>query len=339
MNQKLNEDDVKRVETLHMKFGEVKRELAKTIVGQEDMIEQVLTAIFARGHALLTGVPGLAKTLLVRTLSEVLDLSFKRVQFTPDLMPADITGTEVLDEDRATGKHVFRFVRGPIFTNMLLADEINRTPPKTQAALLEAMQEHCVTVGSESYQLAEPFFVLATQNPIEQEGTYPLPEAQLDRFFFNIKVDYPTRAEECAILRQTTGAGGEKPGKVLSAEDILALQAVVRRVPAADHVIEYACDFVRATRPNTPEAPEFVKELVSWGAGPRAGMSLVTAAKARAVLNGRAYATTADVKWAALPVMRHRIATTFNAEAAGITTDDVIKRLLEHVKGHDELDV
>ena len=222
---------------------------------------------------------------------------------------------------------------------MLLADEINRTPPKTQAALLEAMQEHCVTVGSESYQLAEPFFVLATQNPIEQEGTYPLPEAQLDRFFFNIKVDYPTRAEECAILRQTTGAGGEKPGKVLSAEDILALQAVVRRVPAADHVIEYACDFVRATRPNTPEAPEFVKELVSWGAGPRAGMSLVTAAKARAVINGRAYATTADVKWAALPVMRHRIATTFNAEAAGITTDDVIKRLLEHVKGHDELDV
>ena len=336
---KLGDDDVRRVEALHAKYGEMKQEIAKTIVGQEEMIEEVLTAIFARGHALLTGVPGLAKTLLVRTVSEVLDLNFKRVQFTPDLMPADITGTEVLDEDRATGKHVFRFVRGPLFTNMLLADEINRTPPKTQAALLEAMQEHCVTVGGESYPLAEPFFVLATQNPIEQEGTYPLPEAQLDRFFFNIKVDYPSRGEECDILRQMTGAAAERPAKVLSAEEIMALQEIVRRVPAADHVIEFAADLVRASRPKTAEAPEFVKELVGWGAGPRAGMSLVTAAKARAVLQGRAYATTADVKWAALPVLRHRIATTFNAEAAGITTDDVVRRLLDTVVSHEELDV
>ena len=336
---KLGDDDVRRVEALHAKYGEMKKEIAKTIVGQEEMIEEVLTAIFARGHALLTGVPGLAKTLLVRTVSEVLDLDFKRVQFTPDLMPADITGTEVLDEDRATGKHVFRFVRGPLFTNMLLADEINRTPPKTQAALLEAMQEHCVTVGGESYPLAEPFFVLATQNPIEQEGTYPLPEAQLDRFFFNIKVDYPSRGEECDILRQMTGVAAEKPAKVLSAEEIMALQEIVRRVPAADHVIEFAADLVRASRPKTPEAPEFVKELVGWGAGPRAGMSLVTAAKARAVLQGRAYATTADVKWAALPVLRHRIATTFNAEAAGITTDEVVRRLLDTVVSHEELDV
>ena len=313
MNERLNEGDVSRVETLHAKCAEIRRELAKRVVGQEEMVDQVLTAVFARGHALLTGVPGLAKTLLVRTLAEVMDLGFGRIQFTPDLMPADVTGTEVLDEDRATGRHVFRFVKGPVFTNLLLADEINRTPPKTQAALLEAMQEHCVTVGGETRPLPEPFFVLATQNPIEQEGTYPLPEAQLDRFFFNIKVDYPSRAEECEIIRQTTGEDGAAPAKVLSAAEIVELQSVVRRVPAADHVVEYAADLVRATRPKTPDAPEFVKELVSWGAGPRAGMALVTAAKARAVLNGRAYATTADVKWAALPVMRHRIATTFNA--------------------------
>ncbi len=339
MSEKLNENDVQRVERLQAKYAAMKREIAKVIVGQEEMIDEVVTAVFARGHALLTGVPGLAKTLLVRTLSEVMDLSFKRVQFTPDLMPADITGTEVLDEDRATGKHVFRFVRGPVFTNMLLADEINRTPPKTQAALLEAMQEHVVTVGSESYPLSEPFFVLATQNPIEQEGTYPLPEAQLDRFFFNIKVDYPSRDEECEILKATTGVQGAKPEKIVTAEEILEMQEVIRRVPVADHVVEFAADFVRATRPHQPEAPEFVKELVSWGAGPRAGMSLITAAKARAVLQGRPYAITADVKWAALPVMRHRIATTFNAEAAGITTDEIITRLLNTVKSHEELDV
>ena len=339
MNEKLIAEDMSKVEELHRKFETMKLEIAKNIVGQEEMIEETLTAVLARGHALLTGVPGLAKTLLASTIADVLDLDFRRVQFTPDLMPADVTGTEVLDSDRETGRHSFRFVKGPVFTNMLLADEINRTPPKTQAALLEAMQEHSVSVGGETYMLAEPFFVLATQNPIEQEGTYPLPEAQLDRFFFNIKVDYPSREEECAILRRTTGERAQRPMKTLSAEEILALQDLVRRVPAADHVIAFAADLVRATRPKTPEAPEFIKELVAWGAGPRAGMALVTAAKARAIINGRGYATTADIRWAALPVLRHRISATFNAEAAGVTSDDIVTRLLDHVRGHDELDV
>lgn len=339
MNDARNENDIERMEKLHVKFLELKAELSKVIVGQEAMIDEVLTAVFARGHALLTGVPGLAKTLLVRTLAETLALDFKRVQFTPDLMPADVTGTEVLDEDRQSGKHVFRFVEGPLFTNILLADEINRTPPKTQSALLEAMQENFVTIGGKSRPLGKPFFVLATQNPIEQEGTYPLPEAQLDRFFFNIKVDYPDRTEECEILRRATGEEGEKPRVVLTGDEILELQDMIRRIPAADHVIEYAADFVRATRPKSPEAPEFVKELVSWGAGPRAGMALVTAAKARAVLQGRAYATVSDVRWAALPVLRHRIATAFNAEAAGVSSDDVIKRLLDHLRVRENLDV
>ncbi|MCQ2388471.1 MAG: MoxR family ATPase [Kiritimatiellae bacterium] len=339
MAEKLGQDDVQLVKELHEKYEAMKLELAKVIVGQEDVVEQVLIAIFSRGHALLVGVPGLAKTLLVSTLAQVLDLGFKRVQFTPDLMPADITGTEVLDENKQTGEHFFRFVKGPLFTNMLLADEINRTPPKTQAALLEAMQEHRVTVGSESYPLPEPFFVLATQNPIEQEGTYPLPEAQLDRFLFNIVVDYPSREEECRIIHQVTGAAKPDLGKILTAADVMKLQDVVRRVPVADHVVEFAADLVRATRPKSEDAPEFVKEMVGWGAGPRAGLSLITTAKARAILNGRAYATTADVKAMALPVMRHRIATTFNAEAAGVTTDSIVQRLLEHVKSHEELDV
>ena len=337
--EKLKEDDVELVEKLHVKYAALKRELAKVIVGQEDVIEQTLIAVFARGHALLVGVPGLAKTLLIKTLSDVLDLDFCRIQFTPDLMPADVTGTEVLDEDKQTGAHSFRVVRGPVFTNLLLADEINRTPPKTQAALLEAMQEHRVTVGNQSYDLPEPFFVLATQNPIEQEGTYPLPEAQLDRFLFNIVVDYPTRDEECQIIREVTGARKTELSKVLTADEVLQLQEVVRRVPVADHVIEYAADLARATRPKSPDAPEFVKELVSWGAGPRAGLALVTAAKARAILEGRAYAITEDVRKMALPVMRHRIATTFNAEAAGVTTDSIIERLLETIASHDELDV
>ena len=339
MNETQSEADIARMEKFHAKFVELKRELAKTIVGQEAMIDEVLTAVFARGHVLLTGVPGLAKTLLVRTIAETMQLDFKRVQFTPDLMPADVTGTEILDEDRVTGKHVFRFVKGPVFTNILLADEINRTPPKTQAALLEAMQERFVTVGGESHPLGNPFFVLATQSPIEQEGTYPLPEAQLDRFLFNVKVDYPSREEECEIIRRTTGESGEKSNVVFTAEEILELQDLIRRIPAADYVIEYAADFVRATRPKSPEAPEFIKELVSWGAGPRAGMSLVTAAKARAVLQGRAYATLADVKWASLPVLRHRIAATFNAEAAGVTTDDIVLRLLNHLRTSEEIDV
>ena len=337
--EKLQGDDVELVNRLHEKYVALKRELAKVIVGQEDVIEQTLIAIFARGHALLVGVPGLAKTLLVRTVSEVLDLGFRRIQFTPDLMPADVTGTEVLDEDKATGQHSFRFVKGPVFTNLLLADEINRTPPKTQAALLEAMQEHRVTVGGESRPLPEPFFVLATQNPIEQEGTYPLPEAQLDRFLFNITVDYPTRADEIGIYRNETGAASAKLEKVLDAEEVMRLQEVVRRVPVADHVLEFAADLVRATRPKDPSAPEFVKEMVAWGAGPRAGLSLVLAAKARAILEGRPYVITKDVKAMALPVMRHRISTTFNAEAAGVTADSIVERLLNEVKSHEELDV
>ena len=337
--EKLKDDDVELVEKLHVKYAALKRELAKVIVGQEDVIAQTLIAVFARGHALLVGVPGLAKTLLIRTLSEVLDLGFRRIQFTPDLMPADVTGTEVLDEDKATGQHSFRFVKGPVFTNMLLADEINRTPPKTQAALLEAMQEHRVTVGGESRPLPEPFFVLATQNPLEQEGTYPLPEAQLDRFLFNITVDYPKREDEIGIYRAETGASDVKLEKILNAEEILKLQEVVRRVPVADHVLEYAADLVRATRPKEPAAPEFIKEMVAWGAGPRAGLSLILAAKARAILEGRPYVITKDVKAMALPVMRHRISTTFNAESAGVSPDSIIERLLETVKSHEELDV
>ena len=337
--EKLKEDDVELVDKLHVKYAALKRELAKVIVGQEDVIEQTLIAVFSRGHALLVGVPGLAKTLLIRVLSEALDLDFRRIQFTPDLMPADVTGTEVLDQDKATGEHSFRFVQGPVFTNMLLADEINRTPPKTQAALLEAMQEHRVTVGGVSRPLAEPFFVLATQNPIEQEGTYPLPEAQLDRFLFNIVVDYPSRAEEVGIYRSGTGAAKVTIEKVLDAAEVIRLQEVVRRVPVADHVLEYVADLVRATRPKDPTAPDFVKEMVSWGAGPRAGLSLVLAAKARAILLGRPYVITADVKAVALPVMRHRISTTFNAEAAGITCDSIVERLVNEIKSHEELDV
>ena len=335
----LEKEDVRLVEELHAKYGEMREAVSKVIVGQADVVEQVLIAVFSRGHALLVGVPGLAKTLLVRTLSEVLDLGFKRVQFTPDLMPADITGTEVLDTDVATGRHAFRFVEGPVFTNMLLADEINRTPPKTQAALLEAMQERAVTVGNVSHPLAAPFFVLATQNPIEQEGTYPLPEAQLDRFLFNIKVEYPTLAEEREIIRSVTG--GVKPTlpKLLSADEVVKLQEVVTRVPVAEHVIEFAAALVRATRPGDASAPDFVREMVAWGAGPRAGLSLVTAAKARAILKGRAHVITEDVKAVALPVLRHRISTTFNAEAAGVTTDKIVTDLLGVIKSHENLDV
>jgi MoxR-like ATPase len=296
-------------------------------------------AVFSRGHALLVGVPGLAKTLLISTISRVLDLSFKRIQFTPDLMPSDITGTDVLDEDKATGQRTFRFVKGPVFTNMLLADEINRTPPKTQAALLEAMQEHAVTVAGHSYPLPQPFFVLATQNPIEQEGTYPLPEAQLDRFMFNIVVDYPSKEEEMAIIRQVTAHREEKLEKIMNAEQVLALQKAVSRVPVADHVIAFANDLARATRPKSPEAPDFVKEMVAWGAGPRAGIYLVTAAQARAVLHGRYHATTADIAAVALPVLRHRVLTTFNAEASGVTSDHVINMLLDKLRPADNVEI
>ena len=332
-------DDLKAVRALRAAYEHMTAHLARAIVGQREVIEQVLIAVFCRGHGLLVGVPGLAKTLLVRTLARLLHLEFSRIQFTPDLMPSDITGTDVLEEDRTTGRRVFRFVHGPLFANMVLADEINRTPPKTQAALLEAMQEHRVTVGEKTYPLSEPFFVLATQNPIEQEGTYPLPEAQLDRFLFNITVDYPSADEELAIMKQETGTYEADLRPVLSGKDIVRLQRVVRRVPVADHVFDYARALVRASRPGTPEALDFISELVSWGAGPRASIYLILAAKARAVLHGRYHATTEDVRAVAFPVMRHRVLTTFNAEAAGITADDIIRRLLGEVQPQQGRDI
>ncbi len=335
----LGTSDKAVIEELRLAYAAMREQLGRAVVGQEEVVEQLLIAIFCRSHALLVGVPGLAKTLLVSTLSEVLDLGFKRIQFTPDLMPADITGTEVLEEDVGTGRRVFKFVKGPVFANMVLADEINRTPPKTQAALLEAMQEHRVTIGEETYPLPEPFFVLATQNPIEQEGTYHLPEAQLDRFMFNIKVDYPTAAEEEAIIKRVTGTYRAEIRKQLAGEAVIRLQQVVRRVPAADHVVAYAARIARASRPKESEAPDFVREMVAWGAGPRAGIYLVLAAKARAILQGRYHATTGDVRAVALPVLRHRVLTTFNAEAAGISSDDIVARLVEHFAPSAELEL
>ena len=328
-------DDKEAVERLHGSYQRMKEELAQVIVGQEKVVEQVLMAMFCRGHALLVGVPGLAKTLLVSTVSEALELEYKRIQFTPDLMPADITGTDVLEVDPETGHRGFRFVNGPLFASMVLADEINRTPPKTQAALLEAMQENHVTVGERTLQLPDPFFVLATQNPIEQEGTYPLPEAQLDRFLFNIIVDYPTGEEEREIIRRVTSPNSAKVSPLMSGAEIIELQQIVKRVPVGDHVINFAAKLARATRPGSDEAPSFVKEMVGWGAGPRAGISLISAAKAHAVLRGRLHATTGDVAAVALPVLRHRVLTTFNAEAAGVKSDDIIRRLVEELGGGD----
>ncbi|MEI6218678.1 MAG: AAA family ATPase [bacterium] len=335
----LSKDDLQAAAALTDAYRRMREQIARTIVGQQDVVEQVLIAIFCRGHALLDGVPGVAKTLLVSTLGHLLDLSYKRIQFTPDLMPSDITGSDVLQEDQTTGKRVFRFIQGPIFANMLLADEINRTPPKTQAALLEAMQEHRVTIGDTSYHLPEPFFVLATQNPIEQEGTYPLPEAQLDRFMFNIIVDYPKADEEAEIIKQVTGVYKAELEVTLTAQEVLNLQQIVRRVPVASHVIDYARDIARATRPKAPDAPDFVKEMVSWGAGPRAGICLITAAKARAILHGRYHATTEDVRQVALPVMRHRVLTTFNAEAAGVTSDDIVRMVIDRLKPVEDINV
>ncbi len=337
IHHELPVSDTEAVKQLQAAYAGMREQLSKVIVGQSDVIEQLLIAIFCRGHALLVGVPGLAKTLLVSTVSRVLDLSFKRIQFTPDLMPSDITGTEVLEEDHTTGRRIFRFVHGPIFANMVLADEINRTPPKTQAALLEAMQEKHVTVGENTHALPNPFFVLATQNPIEQEGTFPLPEAQLDRFIFNILVDYPTAAEEVQIIKQVTGTYKAELVPLVNARQVVQLQEIVRRVPVADHVVEYAATLARATRPKQPEAPDFVKEMVGWGAGPRAGIYLVTAAKARALLHGRFHATTADVTAVALPVLRHRVLTTFNAEAAGVTSDQIVRMLLDHLQPKSDL--
>jgi len=309
-------------------------ELQKVIIGQNEVIEQIFAAIFTRGHCLLVGVPGLAKTLMVSTLARILDIGFKRIQFTPDLMPSDITGTNVLDEDEH-GKRQFRFVEGPIFTNILLADEINRTPPKTQAALLQAMQEREVTVGQTTYPLPDPFFTIATQNPIEQEGTYPLPEAQLDRFMFNIKVDYPSAAEEESILSATTR--NEKPEirKVLSGRAILNLQKLVGSVAVSEYIIKYAARLVRATRPKSDGAPDFVRELVDWGAGPRAGQFLIHGGKALAAMDGRFSVAIEDIRKVAIPVLRHRVSTNFQAQAEGMTTEDVIQRLLEEIPTPD----
>jgi MoxR-like ATPase len=308
----------------------MQRELQKVIIGQDAVIEQIFAAIFTRGHCLLVGVPGLAKTLLVSTLAQILDLQFKRIQFTPDLMPSDITGTNVLEEDE-TGRRSFRFVEGPIFTNLLLADEINRTPPKTQAALLQAMQEREATVGQSTYPLPEPFFVIATQNPIEQEGTYPLPEAQLDRFMFNIKVDYPTAAEEQQILAATTRQDKPEVAKVLSQRAILNLQKLVGSVAVSEHIIKYVAAVVRATRPKDESAPKFVQELVDWGAGPRAGQFLIHGGKALAAMDGRFSVAIEDVQRVAVPVLRHRLSTNFQAQAEGLTTDDVVARLLKEI--------
>ena len=308
----------------------MQEELQKVIIGQDEVIEQIFAAIFTRGHCLLVGVPGLAKTLMVSTLARILDIGFKRIQFTPDLMPSDITGTNVLEEDDA-GKRNFRFVEGPIFSNILLADEINRTPPKTQAALLQAMQEREVTVGTTTYTLPDPFFTIATQNPIEQEGTYPLPEAQLDRFMFNIKVNYPTLEQEEQILAATTR--GEKPEirKVLSARAILNLQKLVNSVAVSEYVIKYVSRLVRATRPDDESAPKFVKELVDWGAGPRAGQFLIHGGKAIAAMEGRFAVAIEDIRKVAEPVLRHRVSTNFQAQAEGMTTEKVIARLIAEI--------
>lgn len=313
-------------------FNRLKTALAKRIVGQEAVIEQVFIAMAAGGHSLLEGVPGLAKTLLVKSLADAMHLSFRRVQFTPDLMPADITGTEIIQENAETGRRSFVFQQGPIFTQILLADEINRTPPKTQAALLEAMQEKHVTVGQQTYELPKPFFVLATQNPIEQEGTYPLPEAQKDRFLFLIKIDYPTRDAERDIVSRTTGSESQTIEPVLTAEELAAAQALSRKVPVPDHVLDYVLDLVRATRPNEEGVLDFVKQNIGWGAGPRASQQIVLAGKVRALLHGRTHVTTDDIEALAAPVLRHRIVPTFHAEAEGLTVDKIIAELLKLVK-------
>ena len=309
----------------------IRQELARRIVGQGQVLDDLLTAIFAQGHALLIGVPGLAKTLMIQTLADIMALTFSRIQFTPDLMPADITGTEVLEEDRTTGKRAFRFVAGPVFAHIVLADEINRTPPKTQAALLQAMQERAVSVGNQTHPLPTPFFVLATQNPIEQEGTYPLPEAQLDRFMFALKVDYPTAAEELTIAKTTTGPGLPQASKLLDQETVLQLQALVRRVPISDHVAGYAVKLARATRPEDPTAPEVVKKYVRWGAGPRAAQYLVLGAKTRALLAGTTNVACDHVRDVAPIVLRHRVLTNFAAESEGIDADRVVGDLLKMV--------
>ncbi len=331
------EDDEAAVENLGKARDRILAELRKIIVGLDQVIDEMLIAIFSKGHCLLVGVPGLAKTLLVSSLAQTLSLSFRRIQFTPDLMPSDITGTEILQDDPATGQRMFKFMRGPVFANIILADEINRTPPKTQAALLEAMQEKKVSIGGVDYPLEEPFFVLATQNPIEQEGTYPLPEAQLDRFFFNILVDYPSWDEEIEIMQRVTGAEEPVLEEVLSREDILSLQSLVRRVPVADHIFNYAARLARATRPPDPDAPEFIRDWISWGAGPRASLFMILGGKARAILRGRYHVAIEDIQALARPVLRHRIIPNFAAQSEGLSSDDIVEKLLEAIPADERL--
>jgi len=330
-NDQTGKQDVELVNQLSGKIKEVKTEIAKVIVGQEEIIDQLLISLLARGHCLLVGVPGLAKTLLINTVAEVMDLQFSRIQFTPDLMPSDITGTEIIEEDQLTKKRDFKFISGPIFANIILADEINRTPPKTQAALLEAMQEHKVTAAGTTYQLPEPFFVLATQNPIEQEGTYPLPEAQLDRFMFNLWLDYPSFKDEIKIVETTTSQYKADLKKVLTAEEIINFQQLVRKVPVAENVIEFAVKIANMTRPSNGNSPQFIKDWITWGAGPRASQYMTLAAKTTSVIQGRYTPEIDDIKNAMLPVLRHRIITNFSAEAEGIKSLDVIERLSKEV--------
>ena len=321
-------NDVKLVEHLNDAIKNIKAEIAKVIIGQEEIIDQLLISLLSRGHCLLVGVPGLAKTLLIKTLAEVVDLKFSRIQFTPDLMPSDITGTELVEEDPVSKKRNFRFIPGPIFANVILADEINRTPPKTQSALLEAMQEHKVTTAGVTSTLSEPFFVLATQNPIEQEGTYPLPEAQLDRFMFNLWLDYPSFTDEMKIAESTTSEYKPTLNKVINAKEIINFQDLVRKVPVAENVIKFAVEIVSRTRPTNNNSPEFIKHWISWGAGPRASQYLLLAAKTRAITQGRFTPNIDDIKSAMIPVLRHRIITNFNAEAEGISSIEVIKKLI-----------
>ncbi len=328
MAEKIPTNDVQAVEQLAESVKRIKKEIAKVIIGQDQIINQLLVSLFARGHCLLVGVPGLAKTLLIKTVAEVLDLKFNRIQFTPDLMPSDITGTEIIDEDSVTKKRMFRFIQGPVFANIILADEINRTPPKTQSALLEAMQEHKVTAAGVTRTLDEPFFVLATQNPIEQEGTYPLPEAQLDRFMFNLWLEYPNLKEEIEIIKSTTSDYTPELKKVLAADELIAFQNLIKRVPVAENVIEFAVKFVDSTRP-TNNANEFIKERVAWGAGPRASQYLILAAKTKAVMEGRFTPSIDDVKAFLIPVLRHRIIPNFSAEAEGINSVEIINKLMQ----------
>ncbi|NJD21939.1 MAG: MoxR family ATPase [Melioribacter sp.] len=322
-----NTNDVQTVEQLAQSVKQIKQEIAKVIIGQDQVVNDLLVSLLSRGHCLLVGVPGLAKTLLIKTLSEVLDLKFNRIQFTPDLMPSDITGTEIIDEDPVTKKRIFRFIQGPVFANIILADEINRTPPKTQSALLEAMQEHKVTAAGVTRILEEPFFVLATQNPIEQEGTYPLPEAQLDRFMFNLWLDYPSFKEEIEIIKSTTSDYKPELKKVLSTNELINFQNLIKRVPVAENVIEFAVNFVNNTRPTTNNQNNFIKEHVAWGAGPRASQYLILAAKTKAVMGGRFTPAIDDVKEFLIPVLRHRIIPNFSAEAEGINSVEIIRKL------------